>query len=81
MSEVVATLKPLFEMDLYLSRSIVACLNVFELGSVLKENWIPIEVACATLLYFMKVTRGQWDVWAGKYTYTEHEKVMCQLEY
>lgn len=74
--EVVAALKPLFEMDIYLTRSIVASLNVSELVSVFKENWIPMEVACATTLHWMKTTKASWKWRALEYAYTEEEKVI-----
>jgi len=73
----VTTLNPLFEMDIYLPRSIVASLDVFELCSVLKENWVPIEVACATLLYWIKMTKSR-NAWGSIYYNSEEEKVKLQ---
>ena len=76
LTEVMAALKPLFEMDIYITRSIVASLNVSELVSVFKTNWIPIEVACATTLHWMKTTKASWKWRALEYAYTEEEKVI-----
>ena len=55
--EVVRTLESLFDMDVYLPRSIVACLKVTELAKVLKEPMVPVEVACATALHWIKTTK------------------------
>jgi len=74
---VITTLNPLFEMDIYLPRSIVASLNVFELNVVLKESWVPIEVACAAILYWMKKTRAR-NVFISSPYVTEEEKVILQ---
>lgn len=56
-NEVLTTLEPIFEMDMYLPRSIVACLNVVELVKILKVPSVPIEVACATVLHWIKSTK------------------------
>ena len=56
--EVIRTLESLFDMDVYLPRSIVACLKVNELVKVLKEPMVPVEVACATALHWIKTTKG-----------------------
>jgi len=74
LQEVVAALKPLFEMDIYITRSIVASLNVSELVSVFNENWIPIEVACAATVHWIK--EGRWDF---MFAYTKAEKVILLL--
>jgi len=77
---VVTALQPLFEMDIYLTRSIVASLNVSELVSVFNENWIPIEVACATTLHWMKTTKGNWSFWTPQqFPFTEEETVILLL--
>jgi len=59
-AEIVTKLQPLFKMDIYLPRSIVACMHVTELEKFLKEPWVPIEVACATVLYWIKITRASY---------------------
>jgi len=50
-------LKPLFEMDLYLPRSFVACLKLIELQSVAACDWLPIEVVCAAMLHWVKTSK------------------------
>ncbi|XP_052808702.1 E3 ubiquitin-protein ligase rnf213-alpha-like isoform X1 [Mya arenaria] len=49
-------LGPLFEMDFYLPRSIVASLTVEEIDFVINYEGIPVEVCCATLLHWMKAS-------------------------
>jgi len=81
LQEVVAALKPLFDMDIYLTRSIVASLNIYELVSIFNDNWIPIEVACATTLHWVKTTKASWNMWTQNFAYTEEEKVILHWQY
>ncbi|XP_052242494.1 E3 ubiquitin-protein ligase rnf213-alpha-like [Dreissena polymorpha] len=57
---VVNKLIPLFEMDFYLPRSIVASFSCSDLHK-LTEQWVPIEVACAALVYWTKTTRETYS--------------------
>ncbi|XP_052807608.1 E3 ubiquitin-protein ligase rnf213-alpha-like isoform X3 [Mya arenaria] len=73
------TLGPLFEMDFYLPRSIVASLTVEEIFSVIDNKVIPAEVCCATLLHWMKATNPEH--FSNKYLYEEYkgaEKLVTQ---
>jgi len=72
LNDVVEELTPLFEMDIYLPRSIVACLGTDQLVEVLKKAWVPIEVRLATILYWLKTT------WNPLYPYSDTpDKVCC----
>ena len=63
--EVIRTLESLFNMDVYLPRSIVACLKVNELVKVLNEPMVPVEVACAAALHWIKTTKSYGYIYAS----------------
>ncbi|XP_052808603.1 E3 ubiquitin-protein ligase rnf213-alpha-like isoform X2 [Mya arenaria] len=56
LEDVLQILGPLYEMDYYIPRSIVASLTVDEIVFVIDHEAIPVEVCCATLLHWMKAT-------------------------
>ncbi|XP_053396017.1 E3 ubiquitin-protein ligase rnf213-alpha-like [Mercenaria mercenaria] len=61
--EVIQTLQPLFVVDFLLPRTIMACLNVSEVFDAISTGMIPVEICCATLVYFLK-TKGS-SGWLG----------------
>ncbi|XP_053396011.1 E3 ubiquitin-protein ligase rnf213-alpha-like [Mercenaria mercenaria] len=61
--EVIQTLQPLFVVDFLLPRTIMACLNVSEVFDAISTGMIPVEICCATLVYFLK-TKGS-SGWFG----------------
>ncbi|XP_053396357.1 E3 ubiquitin-protein ligase rnf213-alpha-like [Mercenaria mercenaria] len=61
LASILATMQPLFEMDFYLPRSIIACLKPVELREVIGEEILPVEVCCATLCCFIKRTKPSYN--------------------
>ncbi|WAR07197.1 R213A-like protein [Mya arenaria] len=56
---------PLFEMDFYLPRSIVASLLLSELPFLIDNEAVPVEVCSAALLYWMKKIYGNQNMFGN----------------
>ncbi|XP_052808614.1 E3 ubiquitin-protein ligase rnf213-alpha-like isoform X2 [Mya arenaria] len=70
LKDIFHTLRPLFEVDYYLPRSIVASLTVEEVAFVIDHQVFPVEVCCAALLHWMKAT---YPDYYRHYAYTDLE--------
>lgn len=56
LKDILKVLHPLFELDFYLPRTILACLKPFELREVIGDEIIPVEICCASIFFHIKNT-------------------------
>ncbi|XP_053388233.1 E3 ubiquitin-protein ligase rnf213-alpha-like, partial [Mercenaria mercenaria] len=54
--DVIGILQPLFEMDFYLPRSIIASMRPYECREIIGQEIFPVEVCCATICFYIEDT-------------------------
>ena len=60
LKEVLEKLQPLFSVDYFLPRTLMAALTIREVMAMLETGQIPVDVSCASLNYFMKISVPNW---------------------
>ena len=73
-------LQPLFKADSLLPRSIIASLNPAEIAEVVGKDFIPFEIFCASILFWVKSTAPKQYGYGTMVWFQEEQVLMFSFQ-